>query len=148
MDKLVHVLGRVLFAGIVLFAVAVVYSTMKGYMTWYFRVDGQVIVDGKKTSGYLHTNTDQTVLLITRNDGKRPDTYLVSSKEGPPIMDCGEWHPVRFLPFPVGEAGPPCATAVTDPTKLADAPVAAGQVRSRRSIEFSTVSGRRVKAEW
>jgi hypothetical protein len=148
MEKLLHVLGQVLFVGIVLFAVAVVYSTMKGYMTWYFRVDGQVAVDGKKTSGYMHANTEQTVLLITRTDSKRLETYLVSAKEGPPIMDCGGWHPVRFLPFPVGRAGPPCAAVAADPTKVADAPVVAGHVRSRRSIEFSTASGKRVKAAW
>ena len=148
MEKLVHVLGRVLLAGIVLLAVAVVCSTMKGYVSWYFRVDGRVIVDGKRTSGYMHANTERTVLLITRTDGKRPETYLVSAKEGPPMTDCGEWHPVRFLPFPVRQAGPPCAAAAADPATVTDAPVAAGQVRSRRSIEFSTVSGRRVKAEW
>ncbi len=148
MEKLLHVLGRVLIVGIVLFATAVVYATMRGSIDWYFRADGQVLVDGKKTSGYMHTNTERTVLLITRADGSRPETYLVPTKQGPPILDCGMWHPVRFLPFPVGRAGPPCGMAAPDPAKLADAPVAAGPVYSRRSIEFSTASGRRVKAEW
>ena len=145
MKKLLRTLGWILFAGLMLATSAIVYSTARGYMTWYFRVNGSVTVNGEK-AGYLHANTQRTVLLITRTDGSRPETYLVPIASSKSILDCGHWRPVRFLPIAIGDLNPPCW--FSDPKAVMDAPVASTLVSSRRSVAFSTVSGKKVKAEW
>ncbi len=147
MKKMLRILGW-LFAVVVLLLVsATLYSTLKGSTIWYFRVNGQVTVDGHDTNGYMHANTEKTILLVTRTDGARPETYLVSFQHGNGIMDCGIWHPIRFLPTPVGDLSPPCAGFSAGPDGV-DAPVAATLVVQRRSVVFTTVSGRKVKAAW
>lgn len=145
MKKLLRTLGWILFAGLLLAAGLIILASAKGYITWYFRVNGIVTVDGKK-AGYLHANTDRTILLITRTDGGRPETYLVPIASSKAILDCGHWHPVRFLPIAIGDLNPPCW--FSDPKAVMDAPVASTLVSSRRSVAFSTVSRKKVKAEW
>ena len=148
MKQVLRILGSLLAAVILLVAGALFYSTLKGRTAWYFRVNGDVTVDQHKTSGYMHANTDRTILLVTRTDGPRPETYLVPLREGNVVSDCGEWHPLRFLPMPIGRGNPPCIAESVDQAKIVDPPVAHSLVRGRTSIEFSTASGRRVKAEW
>ena len=145
MNKLLRTLGWFLFVGLLLAASSVVYATAKGYVTWYLRVNGVVTVDGKK-AGYLHANTDRTILLVTRTDGIRPETYLVPVASSKSILDCGQWHPVRFLPIVIGDLNPPCW--FSDPKAVMDASVASTLVSSHRSVAFSTASGKKVKAEW
>lgn len=130
-----------------LLVAAIVYSTWRGYTRWYFRVDGQVLVNGQKTTGYLHANTDKTILLLTRTDDSRPETYLVSLGPTKTIIDCGEWHPLRFLPFPIGDLNPPCSM-FTDPAKIHDPAATATATTGRNFIEFSTTSGKKVRAQW
>ena len=136
--------------GILVLASAMIYSTARGYTRWYFRVNGQITVDGRATSGYMHANTKRTFLLLTRTDGSRPETYLVSVRDNimlDSVTDCGNWYPMRTLPFPMGGGDePPCF--LPDPSTVKDAPVGTTLITSRRSIEFSTVSGRKIKAEW
>lgn len=141
-----RILGSLVLMGIVLVLVSIAYSTVKGHMTWYFRVNGQVTVDGHKTSGYMHANTDRTILLVTRTDGKGRETYSISLSYDKGINDCGEWNPPRFFPIAVGDVNPPCL--VVEPAKVIDAPLARTLVRERRSVQFSTASGKKVKAEW
>ena len=148
MKKLLQIIGWLFAIGVVLLVGAMLYSTAKGYMTWYFRVDGQVMVDGHKTGGYMHANTQKTILLVTRTDGVKLETYLVSIEHGKGIISCGGWHPIRFLPTPVGDLNPPCSGFSVEPERVADAPVPATLVLERRSVSFSTISGRKVKAEW
>ena len=148
MKKLLHILVWVVSIGILVLAGAMVYSTQRGHMTWYFRVNGQVTVDGRKTTGYLHANTLKTLLLLTRTDDATPETYAVSLDRGRPIIDCGEWHPIRFLPMPVGDLNPPCSGFTADPAQDRDPPIPATLVRAPRYVEFSTASGKKVKGEW
>jgi hypothetical protein len=148
MKALLRILGVVISFAVVLLVISTVYVTATGRLTWYFRVNGVVSIDGQTTSGYMHANTQRTILLITRTDGKRPETYLVSVGDGKPISDCGDWRPIRFFPFPVGDVNPPCLLPPVDPAKVLDAPLPKTMLHDRRSIEFSTASGRRVKAEW
>ena len=148
MRKAFGIFGRLVLLAAVLIAVAVAYSTARGYTIWYFRVSGSVTVDGHNTGGYMHANTQKTVLLITRTDGSRPETYLVPVEAGKFMIDCGEWHPMRFLPFPIRELNPPCSGFKVKPESVMDPPVDATLIRSRRSVEFSTASGKKVKAEW
>jgi hypothetical protein len=147
MKKLLRIVGGLSLAGVLVVAGAVLYSTVRGSMTWYFRVNGRVTVDGHKTTGYMHANTQRTILLLTRTDGGRPETYLVPLGERRAIFDCGDWHPVRFLPIAIGDLSPACSP-FTDPAKVVDAPIDKTLVRGRRSVEFSTASGKKVKAEW
>jgi hypothetical protein len=148
MNKLFQILGSLMFVSILLIAGAMLYLTLKGYTTWYFGVNGQVTIDGRKTAGYMHANARRTLLLLTRTDQTRPETYLVSLRDDKGIVDCGGFHPTRFLPFPIGDVNPPCSIFTADPANVIDGPLAATLVRGRRSVEFSTTSGRRVKAEW
>jgi len=141
-----RILGSLVLTGIVLVLVSVIYSTVKGYTTWYFRVNGNVTVDGHKTSGYMHANTARTILLLTRTDGTNPETYQILLSYGKGINDCGGWNPPRFFPIAIGDVDPPCL--IVDPAKVIDAPLARTLVHERRSVQFSTASGKKVKAEW
>ncbi len=148
MRKLLRTLGTLVLLALLWFAGSLAYSTWRGYAHWYFRVNGQVVVNGHETSGYLHANTDKTLLLLTRTDGSRPETYLVSLGPSKTVLDCGEWHPLRFLPFPVGDVNPPCTVSASDPAKVHDPPTTATLTSGRNFIEFSTASGKKVKALW
>jgi len=146
MKTVLRVLGWLLLASTLLALIALSYSTIQGYTTWFFRVNGQVTVDGRKTSGYMHANTQKTILLLTRTDGSQPETYLVPFKGARSILDCGNWNPTRFLPAPVGDLNPPCSR--TDAHEITDAPISATLIFQPRSVEFSTASGKKIKAEW
>ena len=146
MTRALRRLGWYVFLGVLLIAIGVVYSTARGYSTWVFHVNGTVIVNGQKTDGYLHTNRKRTFLFVTRTDEGRPETYLVPLQGSDWIVDCGTWHPIRFLPVPIGDLNPPCSEYDV-PTGVRDAPTST-LTKSRRSVEFSTVSGKKIKAEW
>ena len=81
MKRLFQFLGSVILLGVLVLAGAIVYSTAKGYTTWYFRVNGQVTVDGQRTTGYMHANTQRTLLLLTRTDQTRRETYLITLRD-------------------------------------------------------------------
>ena len=158
MKKLGKVVSFLIGVGIILAAVALIYSTATGHTTWYFRVDGHVSVDGQLTTGYLHANTERTILLVTRTDAEKPETYLISLGKTKEIFDCGEWHPMRFLPLPVGDLTPTCpgfgagtsktGDLSTGNASMEDAPLGKTLAFGRRSVEFSTNRGRKVRAEW
>jgi hypothetical protein len=147
MKRVLHVLGWCVFLGVLLIAVGVIHSTAKGHITWLFRVNGTVTVNGQKTDGYLHANTKRTFLFVTRTDGGRPETYLVPLQGPDWVVDCGKWHPIRFFPIPIGDVDPPCS-GYDIPNGVKDAPTSSTLVTSRRSVEFSTVSGKKIKAQW
>ena len=148
MKRLLRIFGWLVFAAMALVLSALLYSTMKGQTTWYLRVNGAVTVDGQKTTGYLHANTSRTFLLITRTDLDRPETYRVPVRDNEMIIDCGNWHPIRFFPTPIGDVNPPCSFFFTDPTEARDAPIQSTLIRRRNSVEFSTASGKKINAEW
>jgi len=60
MKKVFRIVGFIVLAALLLGAFGLLYSTVKGSTTWYFRVNGQVLVDGRQTSGYMHANADRT----------------------------------------------------------------------------------------
>jgi|SRR5579863_9946259 len=150
MRKLLRALGAVVGLTFLLFVVSVTSSTLRGYRRWYFRVNGQVLVDGRATSGYLHANTEKTLLMLTRTDDSQPETYLISlvreSKAG--VLDCGEFHPPRFLPFPVRHVNPPCVFFGEEPRKFQDPALTATLTTGRHYIEFTTASGKKVRGQW
>jgi hypothetical protein len=148
MKKVLRSLGSIVFLALIFVAGSLAYSTWRGYIGWYFLVNGQVVVNGRETTGYLHANTDKTLLMLTRTDDSQPETYLVSLGPERAVVDCGEWHPLRFLPFPVGHVNSPCSFFTVDPAKLRDPPVTSTLERRPRYVEFSTASGKKVRAQW
>jgi hypothetical protein len=148
MKKLFRALGGIVFLAFLF----VSYSTWRGYTRWYFRVNGQVVVNGRETTGYLHANTDKTILMLTRTDDSHPETYFISLGSEKAVFDCGGWHPLRFLPTALGDQNPPCPVIIVDPikdpAKFHDPPVRATLQRGARYIEFTTASGKKVRAQW
>lgn len=147
MKRLLRVFGWLVFAIIAVTVSALLYSTMNGYITRYLRVNAEVTVDGQKTAGYLHADTSRTLLLVTRTDQARPETYRVPVRNNELIIDCGNWNPIRFFPTPIGDLNPPCSF-FTDRAGVRDAPIQSTLIRRRNSVEFSTASGKKIKAEW
>jgi hypothetical protein len=145
MKKVCRVLGVILFVGLLFLIGSLAYSTWRGTISWYFRVDGQVVVNGHETTGYMHANTDKTLLLLTRTDDAKAEAYLVSLGPTKTVTDCGEGHPVRFLSFPV--ENPPCSVFNVNPLKIHD-PASANVTTGRNFIEFSTRSGKKVRGQW
>ncbi len=148
MKKVIRALGVILFVGLLFAVGSLAYSTWRGTINWYFRVNGQVVVNGRETSGYLHANSQKTILLLTRTDDSRPETYLISLGPTRTVFDCGDWHPLRFLPFPVGDVHLPCTASTNDPAKVRDPPAVATVTSGRNFIEFSTTSGTKVRGQW
>jgi hypothetical protein len=147
MKNVLRIVGSVALAVFFLGGFALLYSTVKGSTEWYFRVNGQVLVDGQQTSGYMHANVDRTILLVTRTDEKKAKTYLVPVADRAAILDCGDWSPVRFFPNPVRDVNSPCS-ALTNSAKTSDAPISSTLVREGRFVSFSTTSGKKIKAQW
>ena len=147
MTKVLRIVSSIALPALLLGAFALLYSTAKGSTTWFVRVNGQVFVDDRPTSGYIHANTDRTILLVTRTDGKEAETYLVPVTDRAAILDCGEWSPVRFIPNPVRDVNPPCSPDA-DTTKTSDAPISSTLVREGRFVSFSTATGKKIKAQW
>jgi hypothetical protein len=146
--KLARALGVVVFLALLIVVGSIAYSMWRGSIGWYFRVGGQVVVNARETSGYLHANSQKTILLLTRSDDSRPETYLVSIGPTKTVFDCGDWHPLRFLPFPVGDVNPPCTVFIVDPAKVHDPPITGTVTTGRNFVEFSTASGKRIRGQW
>jgi hypothetical protein len=88
--------------------------------------------------------------MLTRTDESEPETYLVSLERGTKawVGDCGEFHPPRFLFFPIGHVNPPCFFFGDDPRTFQDSPVSATLTMGRNFVEFSTTSGKKVRGQW
>jgi hypothetical protein len=147
MKKLLRLLGWIVFLGLLVIAIGLGYSTAKGHSVWCFRVNGVVTVNGIRSNGYLHANTKRTFLFLTRMDENSPETYLVPLQGSDWIIDCGNWHPIRFMPVPMRDIDPPCSNYDT-PSGVKDPPESRTLITSRRSVEFSTASGKKIRAEW
>lgn len=145
LKKLAKLLGLLFILVAIVVVIFLVLSTMAGTTQWFFRVNGQVSVNGQENSGYMHANTLRTFLLVTTTDGQKPETYvvpLISIK----MWGCSSWHPIRFLPTPMGtwsSCNLPAYSAV-----VVDPPLPKTLMCHQRSIEFTTASGRKVKAEF
>ena len=148
LKNFLRALGRIALLALLLAVASILYSTWRGYIRWYFRVDGQVLVNGQETTGYLHANTEKSILLLTRTDDSRPETYLVTLGPTKTAFDCRQWHPLRFLPFPAGHENPPCSAFTIDPLKVHDPPTTATVNSGRNFVEFSTSSGKKVRGQW
>jgi len=97
-------------AGIIGFlALPVIYSTVKGYTTWFWRDPrGQVFVNGQRVPGYVHRSKD--VIIATRSDLEKRHSYWFGlERQSVTISNyCGSWSAPGFFVFVVGDTNPPC----------------------------------------
>jgi hypothetical protein len=92
-----------------IFALAVLYSTAKGYTSWYWRNSHAVVlVDGRQVSGYVHRSVRK--IILTRRDLAKPRSYWIDTT--PPSTArphyCGSWSAPNFFVFVVGDLNMPC----------------------------------------
>jgi hypothetical protein len=140
--------GLLLLAFTSLIGAGLTYSTAHGYMGWWFWSSGSVAVDGTR-HGYVYINKQRSAVIITRTDSNPHQSYLVELSAKKWAIHCGEWHAPRFPAFPIGDVNPPCSffsNGADLPT--ADNPVEGTLNAGPRSVEFQTMSGRKVSASW
>jgi hypothetical protein len=145
MRRLRKIVSEAVLAFLLLIVVAVAYSTMSGYTTWWVPVaTGHVAVNGVR-SGYLHRTSRYSALIITRTDVSPAQSYLVGLSERPEVIHCGRWHAPRFFPFPIGDVSPPCSVFSGDwNLPEADNPTFATLRIPEESVEFYTMRGKKV----
>ena len=79
-------------------AVSVIYSTVKGYTTWFWRDPcGQVFVNGQRVPGYVHKS--KHVIIVTRSDLEKRRSYWFGLDEHPATISnyCGSWSAPDFF---------------------------------------------------
>lgn len=140
-----------LFIALIVIAVLafpLVYSTVHGYVTWWFLRWAAVTVNGR-SDGFLHRRLDNSAVIITRTDMSPHQSYLVTLSGRKFLIQCGEWSAPRFVAFPIGHVNPPCSVfsnGADDPK--ADNGIFTTLVVRANSVEFTTISGNRIKASW
>jgi hypothetical protein len=131
-------------------AVPVIYSTMKGYTTWFWRnPHAQVFVNGQRVPGYVHQS--KHVIIVTQDDlDKRHSYWFGLTGQSTTISNyCGSWSAPDFFVFVVGDAAPPCfmiqeaaydAPESTQPT----VPI----IRDGTTIQFYTNDRKLIRVEY
>ena len=88
---------------------AVVYSTAKGYIVWYWRNPHiRIFVDGRRVSGYVHESRHG--LIVTRGDLPKRHSYIVSFLDAGTVnlTDCSPWTASASFVFVIQDVNPPC----------------------------------------
>ena len=135
---------------VIMFAVVsvpFVYSTVRGYTEWWFWRKATVTIDGT-FHGFVHTLRNNSAAIITRTDTSPRQSYLVSLSGRGSLIHCGEWSAPRFPVFPIGDVNPPCLFSDGVGNPKADYGVPASLSVQSHAVEFTTVSGRKIKASW
>ena len=123
-------------------AVALAYSTAKGYTSWFFRVRHPVItVNGIRSEGWLHRTRDGNGIFLTEHGSGRRVTYdLVFTESGSRyVFSCGTWVAPRWPAIPVGDLNPPCLVLGYAGHSLK---------RETNAVSFTTLDGRKLQAHW
>ena len=125
-------------------AVAILYSTLHGYTTWYWKdTRAQLLVDGNRVSGYVHAS--RQVLIVTRRDTPKPHSYFIALGSKRVLLDCGDWSAPRFFVFPIGHVNPPCLMALGDETAHNSPYAPDGPLKiTGTTLEFHTKDGKRI----
>jgi len=79
-------------------AVPIIYSTVKGYTTCFWRDPrGQVFVNGQRVPGYVHKS--KHVIIVTRSDLEKRRSYWFGLDEHPATISnyCGSWSAPDFF---------------------------------------------------
>lgn len=139
-------------AGIIGFlALPVIYSTAKGYTTWFWRnPHAQVFVNGQRVPGYVHQS--KRIIIVTRRETSKGHSYLIvlSEQFTPKILDCDvDWSAPPLPFFPMGHVNPPCLrvrflgnTTIHNPP---EAPIGPLKVDRTTTFEFHTEDGKLVR---
>jgi len=125
-----------------------VYSTGRRYNTWWFRRMSTVRVNGIE-NGFMHRRWNNDVVIITRTDTAPHQSYLVVLSGDRFLIHCGDWSAPSFPIFPINHVNAPCSffrNGANDPK--ADNGIVKTLIIQPQSVEFTTVSGKRIKASW
>jgi len=123
-------------------AMALAYSTSKGYTQWFFRVRRAVVtVNGMRSEGWLHRTRDGNGMFLTEHSSGRNTTYdLVFTGGGNGyVLSCGAWVAPRWPAIPAGDVNPPCFLMGS---------AGHGLTRGTNSVSFTTLDGRKIQADW
>jgi hypothetical protein len=143
--QLLKLLALLILTPITLIASLLFIRTEQGRIGWFVLEPGQVIIDGEHTSGYLHLERSQRLLLLSRTDELRPITYLISLGATRLAIDCADWSPGRWWVVAMGgDVNPPCfwASGERDPILFPTLK------KGPSFVEFWTRSGKKVRAQW
>src|SRR5579859_761328 len=138
-------------AGIIGFlALPVIYSTVKGYTTWFWRdPHGQVFVNGQRVLGYVHQS--KRVIIVTRSDLEKRHSYWFGLDEHSATISnyCGSWSAPDFFVFAVGDVNPPCFMIREIAYDVEESPQPAVPiVRSGTKLEFYTNDRKLIRVEY
>ncbi len=134
--------------GIAVLAIPFAYSTLHGYMTWWFWRKAAVTVNGR-LDGFLHQRLDNAAVIITRTDTSPHQSYLVTLSRRKFLIRCGEWSARKFVAFPIGDVNPPCSVFSNGADDSnADNGVFTTLLVQGNSVAFTTTSGKRIAAIW
>ena len=123
-------------------AMALAYSTAKGYTSWFVRVWHPIItVNGIRSEGWLHRTRDGNGIFLTEHNSSRSVTYdLIFTDSGNGfVLSCGAWVAPRWPAIPVGDVSPPCSFLGYAGHSL---------TRGTNSVSFTTLEGRKLQADW
>ena len=144
-DRVKASVKTIAFIAISLFALvasAVAYSTSKGYTQWLFRARHAVVtVNGMRSEGWLHRTRSGNGVFLTEHSSGRNTTYdLVFTDRGNGyVLSCGTWVAPRWPVIPVGDVNPPCFLMGSAGHDL---------TRGTNSVSFTTLDGRKLRADW
>ena len=97
---------------------------------------------------YLHRNSENLGVIITRTDSSPHQSYLVGLTGKTRLTHCGDWYAPRFPAFPIGDVNPPCLLSGGSDKSKADDGVSSTLIARPGFVEFYTVQGRKVTASW
>ena len=132
-------------------ALAVLRAVVSGTTAMFLMTPGvRVTADHQRVSGWVHREIRGYGVVITRNDGPKPESYLVNLpfRKGAWVRDCGAWAASRFPVLTMADYGPPCSS--TAPAQDWRRSLAnQNLVVAPRFIEFTTDDdGKRLRISW
>jgi hypothetical protein len=141
----------IICAGIIGFlALPVIYSTVKGYTTWFWRdPHAQLFVNGQRVPGYVHQS--KHVIIVTRSDlAKRHSYWFGLDGQSTALSNyCGSWSAPDFFVFVMGDVNPPCFMIREIAYDIEESPQPGVPiVRHGRMIEFYTNDRKLIRVEY
>jgi hypothetical protein len=142
MKMFVRIVALLAGALLIFVALAMVYSTVKGYTAWFFRIPGAIFtVNGARAKGWLHRARNGRAAFFTVAYPTKSETYdLVFGSDGKgQVLGCGTWVAPRLPVIPIGDVIPPCFLEGTAGRNL---------TKELRSVAFITKDGAKLEARW
>ena len=123
-------------------------ETAHGRIGWLVWSPSRVTVNGTP-NGYVHTCAARSFVIVTRTDGKRRQSYLISLRERHFLIHCGDWVAPRLPIFAMGgDVNPPCSgfTYLWEINPRDE--VASDVVVHDGFVQFTTEGGNKIEAQW